>query len=202
VNYKARFVRGGVERWPDQVWVADPLAEDIARRELAGVAIRLAGNPYFDELREQLDAVRAAGTTAKPSVLYICEPVREHAARRYGNERYLGYTEEEALEFFFRSRDRLGLGDRPVVLRPHPAEPPGKYDWAVRQYAPWLAIGGRVSILEEVVDADAVVGCESMAMVIGLLAGKRVISSIPPGGRACSLPHPEIEKLSEMDARW
>lgn len=37
-----------------------------------------------------------------------------------------------------------------------------------------------------------------MAMVIGLLAQKRVISCIPPGGRPCSLPQKEIEPLSEL----
>ncbi|MGB1984427.1 MAG: hypothetical protein ACPHOH_03080, partial [Porticoccaceae bacterium] len=42
------------------------------------------------------------------------------------------------------------------------------------------------------------VGCESMAMVVGLLAKKRVISAIPPGGRPCQLPQPAIENLQQL----
>jgi hypothetical protein len=35
-------------------------------------------------------------------------------------------------------------------------------------------------------------------MVIGLIAGKRVLSCIPPEGMPCPLPQPEIEMLREM----
>ncbi len=37
-------------------------------------------------------------------------------------------------------------------------------------------------------NAEIVIGCDSMAMVIGLLAKKRVVSSIPPEGKPLSLP--------------
>jgi hypothetical protein len=45
-----------------------------------------------------------------------------------------------------------------------------------------------------------VVGCESMAMVVGLLAQKKVVSSIPPSGRHCRLPQKNIVHLSEIAA--
>ena len=47
-------------------------------------------------------------------------------------------------------------------------------------------------------EADVVVGCASMAMVVGLLAKKRVICSIPPGGRMCALPQKGIEHLQVL----
>ena len=37
-----------------------------------------------------------------------------------------------------------------------------------------------------------------MAMVVGLIAGKRVISSIPPDGHPLRLPQAGIEKLYEL----
>jgi hypothetical protein len=37
-----------------------------------------------------------------------------------------------------------------------------------------------------------------MAMVIGLIGGKRVISCIPPGGPACALPQAEIESMRNL----
>ena len=85
------------------------------------------------------------------------------------------------------------------MIRPHPSEAAGKYDWArSAQGVPVVVTGGGQTLLQEVVDCDVVVGCESMAMVVGLLAGKRVVSTIPPGGRACVLPYPEIERLTSL----
>ena len=43
-----------------------------------------------------------------------------------------------------------------------------------------------------------VVGCESMAMVVALMAGKSVYSSIPSGGRNCTLPHEGIIKMKDL----
>ena len=37
--------------------------------------------------------------------------------------------------------------------------------------------------------------CDTMAMVVALAAGRRVISAIPPGGRPLSLPFSEIERV-------
>ena len=54
------------------------------------------------------------------------------------------------------------------------------------------------SLIENLVNADIVIGCETMAMVVALQANKKVISSIPPGGRKCMLPHDEIIHLCDI----
>ena len=54
------------------------------------------------------------------------------------------------------------------------------------------------TLAEDILCSHIVVGCESMAMVVALLADKLVISCIPPGGRACQLPHKEILDLKDM----
>ena len=61
-----------------------------------------------------------------------------------------------------------------------------------------IRFGGAKSLMHETVEADVVIGCESMAMVVGLLAGKRVISCIPPGGKPCQLHHSEIEHMHNL----
>jgi hypothetical protein len=35
-------------------------------------------------------------------------------------------------------------------------------------------------------------------MVVGLIAGKRVVSCIPPGGAPCPLPQRDIELLQDL----
>lgn len=194
VCYRERFVQNGEIVLPDELWVADVHAEALARLDLPSVPVRRLGNPYFDDVREELVAV-VPDPTRPPFVLYVCEPTREQALRQFGDPHYFGYTEDEALAFFLAHRNQLGLASHPVVLRPHPAEPEGKYDWALTHTGVLIQRDRR--LIEEIVACHAVAGAESMAMVIALLAGKRVISTIPPGGHRCSLPFPEVETLSD-----
>ena len=156
----------------------------------------LQPNPYFEELQMEFNKIKISSADAtKYSILYVCEPIREHALLQYGDERYWGYTEEDALQYFLQNVNALGCTVGKIKIRPHPSESKTKYDWALNNASLTIEMGGGKTLLEETVEANVVVGCESMAMVVGLLAQKRVISSIPPGGRTCSLPHREIEHL-------
>lgn len=202
VNYRERFVRDGEMHLPDEIWVGDQLAETMACGIFPEISVRLMGNPYFDDLRRELAAIPRlpeAKNNSGLKVLYVCEPVREHALRKHGDERYWGYTEEEALRYFFSGLNVLGTPVTSIVIRPHPSEAPGKYDWAKQEFDLPIASGGARTLFEEVMECDVIVGCASMAMVVGLLAGKRVISCIPPGGKACALPQPEIESLQLLN---
>jgi hypothetical protein len=200
INYGERFTRRGNTHLPDEIWVGDAIAAEIAKRYFPATPVRVVENPYFADIRAELSKlprrIKVAGGGA--SVLYVCEPVREHALRQFGDERHFGYVEEEALRFFLEHIDRVTGRVERVTIRPHPSEAADKYSWAAAEFALPLARGGQRPLVEEIGGADVVVGCESMAMVVGLLAGRRVVSSIPPGGRPCGLPHPAIEHLQTL----
>jgi hypothetical protein len=200
VCYRERFVRSGEVSLPDEIWVGDLTAEAMAAETFPGVPISLVDNPYLLDIRQELAGVEArpSSTSDGRSVLYICEPLREQALLQYGDERYWGYVEEEALRFFLANVAVLGDGIKQIVIRPHPAEAPQKYDWAQHEFDLPVTIGGSRTLIREISDSHVVVGCESMAMVVALLAGKRVISCIPPGGKPSSLPHREIESLQSL----
>lgn len=196
VNYKERFQEGGVSVYPDEIWVGDVEAEKLAQTQLPGVPTVMKSNPYFEDLRIQFEKIKISPPDlTRCSVLYVCEPIREHALIQYGDERYWGYTEEEALAYFIDNINALGHTISSVKIRPHPSESRNKYDWAKRATPLKIGIGGDKTLWEEIAEVDVVVGCESMAMVIGLLAQRRVVSSIPPGGKSCRLPHPGIEHM-------
>lgn len=200
VNYRERFVRDGETHLPDELWVGDEQAEIMARRLFPETPVRLIENPYFDDLRNELAELSQLQPSNKTNlkILYVCEPIREHALREHGNERYWGYTEEEALQYFLENMKVLGRNVDRIVIRPHPSEPADKYNWARKNYNLPIVSGGTKTLFEEVAECDVVVGCESMAMVIGLLAERRVISCIPPGGKGCELPQPEIESMQNL----
>lgn len=199
VNYRERFLWNGAEVYPDEVWVGDQDAERIAKVKLNAEKIVLMENPYFEDLQAELENINAP--TAQPrgcSVLYVCEPIREHAFLQYGDERYWGYTEEDAVSFFLENIHVIDSRINKVKIRPHPSENNSKYNWVKKITSLTIEIGGDKSLLEEIVESQVIVGCESMAMIVGLQAGKRVVSAIPPSGKSCSLPHTTIEHLRDL----
>ncbi len=203
VNYRERFVRAGVAVLPDELWVGDPIALALARRLLPEVPARQVDNPYFADLREALAQQpprppRAAG--APHALLYVCEPIAAHAQAQFGNPRHWGYTEHDALRYTLGHLHRLGAPVGRIVVRRHPSEPDGKYRDTVAGFDLPLQFSDGRPLIAEVAASDIVVGCNSMAMVIGLLAGKRVVSAIPPGGGGCALPQPEIGMLRACPA--
>ena len=200
VNYQERFTRGGETQLPDEIWVGDAHAENMARGLFPSLKIRLVENPYFNDLKRELAELSQPRELDPNSlrILYVCEPIREHAFREYGDEQHWGYTEEDALRYFLANLEILDAPVSRILLRPHPSESAGKYDWASEEYDLPIINGGATTLFEEVAACDLVVGCESMAMVVGLLAGRRVISCIPPGGKPCSLPQPEIELMQKL----
>jgi hypothetical protein len=183
VNYPQRFTA-----LPDEIWVADEDALRLARRHFPEALLRLEPNPYFEDLRDELRRMAPPPRDAGLRVLYVSEPV----SLQYRNE--LGYDEFAALSYCLRR-----LAERPqavVRLRLHPSENAGRYEALLAGVErPPVHLSSGASLLEDCVWADWVVGCESTAMVIGLLAGREVYTSIPPGGRACVLPQKEIRPL-------
>jgi hypothetical protein len=201
VNYHERFVRAGVSRLPDEIWVGDPIAQVLAAKEFEDIPVRLVANPYFADIKEELSKLSPQhGRLDRESlrVLYVCEPVGEHGLRQFGNARHLGYVEQEALDYFLSNVHALGTPVDRVLLRPHPSEPDGKYDALLGRYDLSVSVTRGRTLLEDVIESDVVVGCESMAMIVGVLAGRRVVSCIPPGGRPCTLPQNEIEHLQHL----
>ena len=52
--------------------------------------------------------------------------------------------------------------------------------------------------IDDILKADIIFGCESMALVIALKIGKKVISCIPDNEINCSLPFKEIIYLRDL----
>ena len=179
VNYPVRF-----DVLPDELWVCDEHAARIARAQLPGPPVKVMGNPYVEDLAA---AIRALGSAPGERVLYVTEPTARLAALVTGDPLGWGYDERGALRAYLE-RDPPGT----IRLRPHPSEPVDKYADLVAEFGLQLSSG---TLAEDIAWAGTVVGCDSMAMVIALAAGRRVVSVIPPGGKPLSLPFAEIERL-------
>lgn len=184
VNYPDRFVRNGEQVWPDEFWVTDVFAEDLARDAFPGREVRRVPNHYFEQQLRDIRPAKSADTT---EILYVPEPAQSDWGRGVPGE-------FQALDYFISCLNERGLSPMPTIrLRPHPSDPPGKYD-------AWLAANAQHPVmLDDAQDlaaalsrADWVVGCETAAMVLALESGRTVYCSLPPWAPPCRLPHPGI----------
>ena len=200
VNYEDRFTTDDLITLPSEIWVADRYALKLGAELFPATPIRLIDDPYLRKIRSDLDAFHMDKITIDIDILYVCEPIREHAKIKYGDENYLGYTEESALKFFFENVHLLSCQLSNIMVRPHPSDPANKYSWVSRYSSASLEVkfGGDQSLISEILRSRIVVGCESMAMVVALVAGKNVYSSIPNEGRDCVLPHEGITRMSAI----
>ena len=188
-NYFERFVRLGNIHFPDEIWVGDVPAEKIANEKFPNIPVKFVSNPYFAELRHELRSFSNIVNSSDLGIriLYICEPTTPLES--------LGYTDHEALQYFFKCIANSDEQIASVCLRPHPSEPNDKYSWAIKYGSKNVTITGHRSLLEEIVDSDWIVGRSSMALVIGLFADKKVFGCIPPGGKSFTLPYKGIMPL-------
>lgn len=195
VNYKMRFERGETVL-PDEIWVADEYAYEIAKREFNRLTVRQLPNIY---LTNEVEAIKLAGMNiqndGKNSVLYALEPIRiqwDNSDQRPG--------EFQTLDYFLSNLNKLGLPDTiPITLRPHPSDPPGKYaEWMAKKAAYNLRIDATTSLSRAMAEATWIAGAESFVLVIGLAAGRKVVSTLPPWGHRCRLPHRELIHLKEL----
>jgi hypothetical protein len=187
VNYRERFVRDGEEVLPGEIWVTDDDALALAQSEFPDVTVHLKPNLY---LQEQLAKVHPL-TDADQDVLFVAEPVRSDWGRGKPGE-------FQALDYFLSRRDDTGIPPGAHIrIRPHPSEPPDKYDRWVSS-APGISIDRSNDLAVALGGARWAVGCESYALVVALHAGRHAISALPPWAPACRLPHPEITRLATL----
>jgi len=191
VNYAPRFQRDGHRVLPSEIWVTDAEAFALAQATFPGHDIRLHPNLY---LREQLVQIAdSPDPRTHPTVLVLLEPARSDWGRGQPGE-------FQALDYLVANASALGLA-APLTLRlrPHPSDPPGKYDdWIANQSDHDVAVDDAEGLADALDRVAWVAGCESMAMVVALAAGRRVVCTLPPWAPPCRLPHRGLLHLQRL----
>lgn len=183
VNYRMRFQRHGEEILPDRLWVTDDYALAEAARTVAEVPAELKPNLYLQE------QVKAAGPVPiDGDVLFVLEPARSDWGRHEAGE-------FQALDWFWRRRARAAPATTPVRLRPHPSDPPGKYDDWIAAH-PGVRLDTSADLAAALRGAAIVVGLQSAALVIALASGRKAVTALPPWAPPCALPHTAISVLA------
>jgi hypothetical protein len=193
-DYRKRFSRGGVEVLPDELWVADEEARRLANDTFADLPVRQLPNTYLKNLVAAVQRAEMLSNDRSRHLLYVLEPIRDDWGPLPKPGEFL------ALDFFAQQLRRLDLAqDVQIRLRPHPSDPPSKYDeWIASHPLLRVKLDERQTLEEALAWAGTVVGCQTYAMVVALAAGRRVACSIPPGMPSCQLHHPGILHLADF----
>lgn len=189
VNYPQRFERGDEVVLADEIWVADPYAAEIAGRLFRGVRVLELPNTY---LQEQVKNIPDAPKGSR-ELLYVLEPLRMDWGKGMPGE-------FQALDFFAKQLHLIVDSQAvEVVLRPHPSDPPHKYDdWIQSHPNLSVTLDQSPSLSQAISRASWVVGAETFAMVVAIAARRKTYSSLPPWAHRCRLPHKEIVHLSDL----
>lgn len=181
VNYAERIVRNGETVWPDEFWVTDEYALSIAKHAFPGRIVIQVPNRYVET---QLRDIARVDKADVPELLYVLEPIRSDWGQGTPGE-------FQSLDYFVSHLPGLDLPSATVIrLRPHPSDAPGKYkDWIASHPDLKIQLDGSLGIAQSLGRATWVAGCESFAMVLALMAGRKVFCTLPPWAPACRLPH-------------
>lgn len=201
VNYRWRFLRNGEWCFPDEIWAGDELSFEQARLDIPEVPTLFVPNAYFQDMREELSLIPRTDQSSGLNILYVCEPFQESAEILYGDDLYWGHTDREVLEYFFSQLEPVANEISSIVLRPHPREALGKYDWVRKVYDLPIVTDEEKSLKEQIVKSDVVAGGGTMAMVVALIADKFVVCSLPPGSKVARLPHEKIYNMVDFVKR-
>jgi hypothetical protein len=188
VNYQPRFERAGEVVLPNTLWVSDPYAADIAKQTFNAIPVIELPNVY---LQNMVKAIPPVPHDCR-NVLYVLEPIRHDWGRGVAGE-------FQALDFFVQCLPQMvGHQTVSIALRPHPSDPPGKYDAWIQAHSHLnVGLDAHPSLNQAIANAKWVVGAETFAMVVAAEAGRQTYSSLPPWAHRCSLPQTAIKHLCD-----
>ena len=197
-NYPERFVKNNNQIFPDELWAGDSYAYNIAKKIFPNIKVIFQENAYFKSIQTASKILKSKIRYDKQNeyILYLCSPVAEHAKLIHGNEKYWGYDEHDRIRYFMENLHKLNTSSSRVILRPHPSENPEKYSWAIDEFEPLVSINDSKTLLEQALESEVVVGCNSMGLAIAIIAGKRAVSLLAPDDADCTIPMKELEHLN------
>ena len=197
LNYRVRFEYKNQTIIPDVVVLTDDLGFSKAERELFDFNVVRGENYYKKYLVDLYGADVESQPVDTETVLYLTEPTSSFAKKMYGDPKFWGYDEFEALDFFLDNLKRIGVKNKKIIIKVHPSEPIEKYK-AYFEFAEVINTHKPEEFFLLLKQASIVVGCTTMALHVSTWLDKRVISSIPPGGTGFYLPRANIEFLSKI----
>ena len=187
-NYKKRFLYQGKELLPDEIYVGDEYAQNLAEKIFSSTPIKLINNPYWQSLKKEFFE-KNSPAEKRNSVLYL--------SSNFDYEEKIQLSENSKdfyiLNLFLdKYKNILPHKDiKSILISPHPSESKEKY--ARYKKFPLVDINEEKGLVELIQSSEFIVGCDNMALVVSKLSGKKTIN-ICSKYQKCNIPENFIDK--------
>ena len=138
----------------------------------------------------------------KKSILYVCQPIKKLSRKLNLKDCYKIYNENDSINYFIKNIECIQKKVNKIIIRAHPSENIKKYFWVKDTTSIKVEFSRNNDLLKDINKVGVIVGIDSMAMVLGLIVNKRVISSIPSRSNYCSIPFKNIEFLYNLVKKY
>ena len=206
VNFRLRFLnKENTPVYPDQVWVVDEKARQLAIQEgLPVEKLIVSGNPYHEYLKvlwqpaykgkSYLD--RLGLETGKTTILYTPDPLSLR-----GGKKTTGFTEDEALHQIINAVTEL---QPPVqlLIKCHPLQPVDVFSKLVESSPIRIHLITKADTLELLHASDVVIGFYSNILLEAEALGRNVIRFFPGKESSDLLKHktslPAVKDVKQL----
>lgn len=193
INYKERFFKNRKLILPDKIWVFDKYAKQLIKKIFPKIRIYLKKNFYFSDIKKiAKDKIRNKN---KSNILYVSEPINN--LKQINMNNYKDSREFKTVKYFFDNIKYITKKNYKINFRHHPNENYKKYKW-LNDVIINVRFSNQKSLIQDIQNSDIVIGRQTMAMVVGLILKKKVISCIPPDEKRCMLPFKKIKELRDI----
>lgn len=201
-NYRERFIYKDLLILPDEIWVTDHFASELAIKTFPKIPVSRIHNYYLEEVIKKVNdlQVNSLGDEfkAKLEILFVGENVSTNCERTHGDANFYGYTEQESFVYFLERINKFGdMQNIVLTIRPHPSETAEKYisliPVSLKTKLNYFVSKNSLEI--DLANSDLVVGMSSFALYISVNAQIRTICVIPDSSIKCVIPDSRIERF-------
>jgi hypothetical protein len=187
VEYRKRFLKHNRLIQPDEIWVSDKYAYLLAKKSKLKF-VKIKGNPFLSDFLKYKKNRSLKKKAVKNNILFLSEIVSKDL-KKY-------YDEIKCLKYLLKNLSFLKINFNKIQIRPHPSEKKNKFVKFAKGSRK-IFISNKNHIYDDILNNRIIVGISTIALVLGLLAKKKVISCIP-GKKKCELPHKKILNFNEL----
>jgi len=210
VSYPQRFLYQDELILPDEIWVSDEIAKEIASHQFQNIKVSILPNLWMHNLKKKVDLLFKELNRSKNipafNLLYLLEPIRPS---KQWETKYKELSEFDALRYFIeriKILQNLNFIDKRINkinlrLRLHPSEKSEKYINFLNKLNTLINYEISISqnLEEDLAWSDIAFGVETQALICALECGIISISTKPKWAQKCSLPHKDLLHLHELE---
>ena len=174
-NYKERFLLFDKLILPNQIWVFDSYAEELALRFFKDTKVVRHKNLYIED---QIKYFEEINSQTSQYVLYLCQNLNDHREE-------IPFNDIDAISFFLKNKHLCDKNSKTpklntVCIRVHPSQKSFDLQLLKKRF-PQIRIiqQTKPSLLNQISESSYVVGVDTMAMALAVELRKEVFCSIP-----------------------